>query len=332
MTGGERAQFVADWGGSGRDVVDLGDFAAQLDPVALGRVQRLERLFAVVVSERGTMRLATQRLSELAVGDWVAVASDGDGKLALAGVFPRRNAVVRYSPKHAGRSQALAANVDTVAIVLAVDQVFEPGLVERYLAIVHQCGATPVVVASKADTAANLDQQLAALAQLGPGVSVIALSNRTGAGLDEVRSLARPGTTTALIGPSGVGKSSLVNALAGSAVTRTGEVRSSDAQGRHTTTWRELVALGDGAALIDTPGLRAVGLGDMEAGIEAVFSDVLHLADRCRFSNCAHGGEDGCAVRQAIEEGSLAERRLVSLEEFRAEAESVRQWRQGWSR
>ena len=239
-------------------------------------------------------------------------------------VTPRTSELVRDSVDRSSRSQVVAANVDVVLVVEPLDPEPSVGRVERLVTLAWRSGARPVVVLTKADLATDAQDWIVDLEWAAPGVSVIAVSATTGQGLAEVRALVEPGATLVAVGRSGAGKSTLVNAVVGHEVMATGE-RRGDGKGRHTTTHRELVpvTLPDGGAawLIDTPGLRAVGLVADADSIEQTFTDVADLAGRCRFADCGHRGEPGCAVEAALQDGSLSERRYASWRAQVREAE-----------
>ncbi|WP_298459289.1 ribosome small subunit-dependent GTPase A [uncultured Cellulomonas sp.] len=253
------------------------------------------------------------------VGDVVVVEHDDDRPPRLTALLPRRTAIVRDSAGGSSRAQPLAANVDVVLVVEHLDPDPDLGRVERLLTLAWQSGGLPVVVLTKADVVPDPAGMAAEVAQAAPGADVYAVSATAGTGLDPVRALLAPGTTLVVVGPSGAGKSTLVNALAGTEVMATGE-RRADGRGRHTTTHRELVALPGGALLIDTPGLRAVGLVADDTAVDATFADVTDLARRCRFADCAHRTEPGCAVQAALESGELPERRYASWQRLAREA------------
>lgn len=260
---------------------------------------------------------ATHGGHNVCTGDWVALSPTDPPEIAV--VLPRRTAVVRASASRTSEGQVLAANIDTVAIVVSLATQSDPGRVERMTALAWDSGARPVLVLTKADTAtAQQSADLAsATADLAPGVEVLLTSSFTGEGLDRLRA-ALTGTVV-LLGPSGVGKSTLGNALLGTDRLDTGHVRTGDGKGRHTTVHRELVPLPGGGVLIDTPGLRGVGLHDSESGLQQVFAEIEELAARCRFTDCEHTNEPGCAVSQAISEGLLSERRLASYRKLQRE-------------
>jgi ribosome biogenesis GTPase len=247
------------------------------------------------------------------VGDWVALEPTGDpGHRLIQGLLPRRSAVVRRAPAdHGTPDQVLAANVDLLLIVTSLNHDLSPRRLERYLAMAWASGAQPVVVLNKADLVDDVETALAAVGALAAGVEVHAVSAATGSGLDALAALLVDGRTVALIGSSGVGKSTLLNALAGQALEATGDIREDDARGRHTTTRRHLVRVPGLGLILDTPGMRELALADND-GLDATFADIDGLAAACRFSDCSHDREPDCAVRAAIEDGSLDGARLAS--------------------
>jgi ribosome biogenesis GTPase len=248
-----------------------------------------------------------------AVGDWVALEprpSEGRGTIHF--VLPRRTAFVRRAAGGRDEGQVLAANVDTVFLVAGLDGDFNPRRVERALVLAWESGAEPVIVLNKADLADDLDLRRREMEEAAAGVPVLALSAREGSGLESLAPYLGEGRTVALLGSSGVGKSTIANRLLGEERLPTATVREHDQRGRHTTTHRELLVLPGGALLLDTPGLREIQLWAGDEALAAAFSDVVALARGCRFRDCRHEGEPGCAVRAAVESGDLGEERLAS--------------------
>jgi len=279
--------------------------------------ETLASLAGRLMKERGA---TTERP---AVGDWVALRANDAGKRAvIAAVLPRQSVFVR---KRAGRTteeQVLAANVDTVFIVTAIGPDLNARRIERYLSLAWESGAQPVVVIAKADLETDAAATDAIVGEIALSVAVHRVSNVTRAGLAGLERHLAPGRTVALLGSSGVGKSTLVNSLAGEERQRVGDV-STLAKGRHTTTHRELIRLSGGGLLLDTPGMRELGLFDSDAGVDDVFPEVAALAANCRFNDCAHTGEPGCAVEAAVAEGALAAERLESYRKLAAEARYI---------
>ncbi len=244
------------------------------------------------------------------VGDWVAVAvREDEGAATIHAVLSRRTGFARKAAGLDQSMQVVAANVDLALLVAALNADFNPRRLERYLAAARQSGAKPVVVLTKADLLDGGAQAVTAARAVALDVEVLAVSVVTGQGLDELRAMMAPGVTALLVGSSGAGKSTLVNVLAGSERMAVGDIREGDARGRHTTTHRELVLLPSGALILDTPGMRELGLLDAEEGVAATFEDIEALALTCKFSNCTHGSEPGCAVRAALAAGTLDEAR-----------------------
>jgi ribosome biogenesis GTPase / thiamine phosphate phosphatase len=294
-----------------------------------GRVSRVDRGVCTVLTAAGPVRasLAGAMLSTAvhnteslpSAGDWVVVRHWPDDRLTVEAVLPRRSAVVRRTSDKDSTGQVLAANMDTAAAVEPMDPAPDLGRIERLLALAWESGAEPMVLLTKADLAADPEAVRADVSAVAPGVAVLAVSGARGDGLDRLRPRVAPGRTLGLLGPSGAGKSTLVNALAGSTVMVTQGIRGVDGKGRHTTTYRALVPIPDGGAILDTPGLRAVGLLDAAEGLESAFADVVELALQCRFADCAHDGEPGCAVRAALESGDLPVRRYESWRKLQRE-------------
>jgi ribosome biogenesis GTPase len=286
-----------------------------------------------------------------AVGDWVTLAPDGatspDDPAVITAVLPRRSAFVRSAADASRRSagslvdeQVLAANVDVAFLVAGLDNDFNPRRLERYLAVAWSSGVRPVVVLNKADIADDLDRHLLEVEAIAPAVPIVVLSALTGDGLAALSPYLLPGVTAVVLGSSGVGKSTLLNALLGEQRQATAAVRADDSRGRHTTTHRELFELPGGAMLIDTPGIRALEIAGAVDGVATAFDDIAELAATCRFSDCRHQGEPGCAVAAALDDGRLSHDRLASHRKLerelahaerkgdaRAEAEERRRWK-----
>lgn len=259
------------------------------------------------------------------VGDWVGLDQDG----VIRAVLPRRTAFVRRAAADTGsgtvREQVVAANVDVVLVAAALGQDLDPLVLERYVTLALQSGARPAIVLTKADLEPEPESVAAELEGVGGAIPIHFVSSRTDVGLDGIRSLIGPGVTGALLGPSGVGKSTLVNRLAGDdALLATGDVRA-DGAGRHTTTRRQLVLLPDAGLLIDNPGMREVHLWLADDGLEAAFEDIAELAANCRFSDCRHESEPGCAVQAALADGTLARDRWDRYRALEAELDTLAQ-------
>ncbi len=263
-----------------------------------------------------------------AVGDWVALEPDEmEGHAVIAALLPRRSAFRRRSSDASRRregsiadDQVIAANVDIAFLVAGLDGDFNLRRLERYLAVAWASGVTPVVVLNKVDVADDLDARLRSVEAIAPDVPIIVLSALTGEHVADLAPHLVEGRTAVVLGSSGVGKSTLVNALLGEERQSTGAVREGDSRGRHTTTHRELFALASGALLIDTPGIRSLEVAGADEGLEATFDDIIELATTCRFSDCAHEREPGCAVQAAIADGRITEARLASHRKLEREA------------
>lgn len=255
------------------------------------------------------------------VGDWVALdALPGPDRTAvIQRILDRRTAFIRGAAGRKASAQVVAANVDTVFVVCGLDEDFNVRRIERYIARVWASGALPVVVLTKADLVEDAAARVDEVSANAPGVAVLAISALCGSGLAELRAHLAPGRTVALVGSSGAGKSTLVNVLLGEERMATGAVRARDGRGRHVTSHRQLVLLPAGGVLLDTPGMRELQLFD-EAGLEAAFDDVAALAQRCRFADCGHGTEPGCAVRGAVEARALEPDRLAHFRQLGREA------------
>jgi ribosome small subunit-dependent GTPase A len=299
------------------------DRAAGLPPgCEPARVTRVDRGRLTVLGGDGEARVHPGAalyddavLGGPAVGDWVALR----GELAVA-ILPRTSAFTRTVAGRSSAAQVVAANLDTVLVVDALVGETRLRRVERYLAVAWSSGATPVVVLTKADLCDDVPAVVEEVAEDALGVEVLPVSSVTGEGIAAVRALLGPGRTGAMVGPSGVGKSSLANALAGEALAATREIRESDGRGRHTTTARELHLLPGGGLLVDTPGMRELGLYDDAEGVDTAYADVASLAAECRFRDCGHRSEPGCAVAAALDDGRLDPGRYRAWRKLQAEA------------
>ena len=309
---------------------DFTPYAAEHVPA---RVSRVDRGACDALGPDGPMRLtfsgallaagAADPVSTPCVGDWVAARTWADGRVTAETVLPRRTAFVRASVSPGtSHGQVLATNVDLAVVVEGLHPEPDLGRIERFLALAWESGATPLVVLTKADLVPDAEQVRADVGAAAMGVDVLVVSAETGEGMSDLESYVAErdtSSTLVLLGPSGAGKSTLTNALSGATVMHTRALRA-DGKGRHTTVHRELVLLPGGGIVIDTPGLRSVGLTDVSESLELVFADIDELAERCRFSDCGHQTEPGCAVREALESGTLPERRWESYVKLQREA------------
>lgn len=268
----------------------------------------------------GRLRHEAQETGPPAVGDWVALSPNAqDGAATIHAVLPRRTAFVRRAADSARRTQILAANIDVAFVVTSMNADLNPRRIQRFLAAAMDSGARPVLVLTKSDLSADPQAEAAQVAALETQTLVLTVSAREGVGLEALRLQVKPGETCVLIGSSGVGKSTLVNAFLNEDRMATQAIRASDEQGRHTTSHRQLLPLPGGGLIIDTPGIREVGLIDAEEGVEAVFDDIEHLMQECRFTNCGHVSEPGCAVQAALADGTLEGPRWAHFQKLKSE-------------
>ncbi|MFJ9829728.1 ribosome small subunit-dependent GTPase A [Streptomyces sp. NPDC101160] len=341
------ASALAPYGWDDAWAAEFAPYAAQ--GLLPGRVVRVDRGQCDVVTPEGVVRADTafvtphDPLRVICTGDWAAVDPDGVGDPRYVRAYlPRRTAFARSTSSKRSEGQILAANVDHAIIVVSLAVELDLGRIERFLALAWESGAQPLVVLSKADLVPDpvgLSYLVEDVETVAPGVQVLPVSSHTGEGLDVLQAVAGGGTSV-LLGVSGAGKSTLANTLLGTDAMDVQATRDMDGKGRHTTTTRNLLALPGGGVLIDTPGLRGVGLWDAEAGVGQVFAEIEDLAAECRFHDCAHESEPGCAVTAAIADGSLPERRLdsyrklirenrrlVAKTDARVRAEMLKNWK-----
>ena len=255
------------------------------------------------------------------VGDWVAIAIFDDGTAVVHQLLPRKTALCRRAAAHQSTRQVIGANIDVALIVQAVERDFNLNRLERYLAAAHGGGIEPVVVLSKCDLMApeEVEAQTAKIELRHPGQRVLCTSSMEAGGLEALRTFLEDGKTYCVLGSSGVGKSTLINGLLGEDILSTQELSDWNQRGKHTTTHRALFLVPSGGILIDTPGMRELGVADGDGGLERTFADIIALAEKCRFSDCSHGDEPGCAVVAALESGELDPEKLENYEKIRRE-------------
>ena len=322
---GSASGLLSDFGWN--DAVAIA-FAATADPGDVpARVVAVHRNRIDVVTNAGEQSATLEpRLLKAAAedrpatGDWIVLRTDPSGTAARARqVIARRTAFIRGAAGEKAVPQVVAANIDLVLVVMALPHDVNDRRLERYLALAWESGATPAVVLTKCDLAHDVDEQQARVRAVAPGIDVVAVSATSDDGIRTLWTLMTRGSTVAMLGSSGVGKSTLVNRLAERAVMRTADV-DRDGRGRHTTTHRQLAQLGNGVLVIDTPGMREIQLWSAEAGLEQVFDDITTLSESCRFGDCRHEQEPGCAVTAAIADGTLARERVESWRKLVREA------------
>ena len=253
------------------------------------------------------------------VGDYVKILYNENGDSTILSVCERKSFLKRPDQSKTGVMQYMVANVDYCFIVTSLNEDYSYNRIARYISVALDGGATPVVILTKSDLCKNVGRYIREVEEISDKARVHAISALYGIGLDELDGYMTPGTTICLMGSSGAGKSTLINALAGEELMRTSEIREDDDEGRHTTTFRKLIELKNGVSVIDTPGMREIGMADVKAGIDDTFSDILELERHCRFSDCRHETEPGCAVKAAIASGGLSAERLMLYKNLGAE-------------
>jgi ribosome biogenesis GTPase / thiamine phosphate phosphatase len=282
-----------------------------------GRVVRVDRTMCDVFTAEGIVRADTALVMPsdpmriVCTGDWAALDPGGADPRLVRTLLPRRTQIVRSTSSKRSEGQVLAANIDHIVICVSLAAELDLGRLERFLSLAWESGAQPVVALTKGDLVADTTHLLADTEAAAPGVQVVVVSAAAGDGLDVLGAVLGAGSAV-LLGQSGAGKSTLANALLGREAQEVRAIRDADGKGRHTTTTRDMLPLPGGGVLIDTPGLRGVGLWDAEAGLAQVFAEIEELAGHCRFQDCAHQSEPGCAVLAALEDGGLSHRRLDS--------------------
>jgi ribosome biogenesis GTPase / thiamine phosphate phosphatase len=301
------------------DFTDLGLIAARVV------VQQRSRWHVVAEGFDGPATMAGRFAHEAGpgghpvAGDWVAIDIEGEAA-RIHGVLPRHGALARKAAGTGHGTQIVAANVDLALLVMALNGDFNPRRLERYLALAASGGVRPVIVLTKTDLVGDAGAKVDALLDTVGDVVVLTVSSLSGQGLDVLQRSLKPGQTSVLLGSSGAGKSTLVNALAGRDLMATGAIRESDGRGMHTTSHRELLLLPNGALILDTPGMREIGLADGTDGVRDSFSDLEDLALHCQFTDCTHTREPKCALRAAIHDGELDPDRLAAWQKLRGEA------------
>lgn len=282
-----------------------------------------EREEPVLAMLSGKMAFAAKKTMDYpAVGDFVQLDRDNDlaGDAIILDLLPRTSLLRRTEAGTSGNSQTIAANVDILFICMSLNKDYNRRRLERYLAVAYGCGIRPVVLLTKSDLTSEKDAAMLEIMAAQPGLEILLCSNLTGEGLGQIRDFIGGNRTVAFVGSSGVGKSTIINGLLGKELLKTAEIRENDSRGRHTTTHRELFPLEDGGAVIDSPGIRELALDDSD--VDEVFEDITDLELECRFNDCTHGNEPGCALKQAIRDGRLDPKRFNSYMKLKAEEEA----------
>lgn len=319
----------------GMDSIQIGKFSRYSGPYIAGRVAARHRTAFDVIADNRKFRVKTSgallKIGKIpAVGDFTVILSQPEtGTRMIVDILPRRSTLTRGAPGEGNTEQVIAANLDIVFIVTAAGGDFNLRRLERYLTIVHASGAEPVIVINKSDLAEDAEEITAEALKIAGKTPVVTISALKKNGLKELEKFLEPGKTVALVGSSGVGKSTIINALLSEEVQDTSETRKYDEKGRHTTTVRQLFTLPGGAAIIDNPGVREIQIGSAAAGIDDTFPEITEFAAECRYRNCRHTDEPGCAVIEAVNAGFISKERLESYQrlmkesEFQAEKEEI---------